>query len=110
MITDVTAIGFANNRIRLTANRLDELYYMSKSLVDDWNGQNMAARLPPGNNTILDDGSATDGRNPITADDCYGIVLRAQEFIDTLEANNKAKLVSISKVSAPPAGSPLRLR
>lgn len=110
MITDVTAIGFANNRIRSTANLLDQLYYVSKALTDDWNGQNMAARLQPGDNTILDDGSATDGRNSISADDCYGIVIRAQEFIDGLEADNKSKLVSISKVAAPVAGSPLRLR
>ncbi len=110
MITDVVAISFANNRIRTTANLLYQLYYVSKALTDDWNAQNMATLLPPGDGTLLDDGSFQDGRNHISADDCYGIVLRAQEFIDTLEANNNTKLISISKVVAPVAGNPLRLR
>lgn len=99
MIEDPKAIRFANEGIRPTADAILKIYHILKGLVDDWDYQNMASVLPPGNNDIVDDGSATDGRNPITADDCYALILRANEIIQGLEANNKANLASIIKVS-----------
>jgi len=99
MITDPVAVGFTTNRIRSAANHLTQTYYAMKALVNDWNSLNMGARLAPGDSTVVDDGASTasDGRYPVTADDCYALILRAQAFVTELEANNNTYLTTILK-------------
>lgn len=99
MITNPTAVRFANDQARPMADRLAKAYYAAKQIVNNWNAQQLAGLLPPGSATVIDDGSSTDGRSPISADAVYGIVLRAQALIDDLEANGAAKLTSILAVA-----------
>ena len=97
--TNPQAIAFSNGRIRPMADKLAQAYYSCKSLVNDWNDQNVAAVIIPGDSTIIADGSATDGRNQITNDNAYGIVLQAQAFVNSMEASNSANLTAILKVA-----------
>ena len=93
------AVAFANTRIRPAADLLEKAYWIAKALVNDWNAQNVAAVIPPGDATLIGDGSAVDGRPRITNDNAYGIVLQAQSFVTGLEAANAANLTAIQKVA-----------
>lgn len=104
MNTNPQAIAFANGRIRPAADRLAQAYYMAKALVADWNAQNVAAVIIPGDTVnIISDGSATDGRKPITNDNAYAIILQAQALITLYEASGGAPLTSILLVAPNPA-------
>lgn len=93
------AITFANQQIRPMADKLAQAYYQAKQVLAEWNDQNVAAVIIPGDATVIDDGSATDGRNPITNDNAYGLILQAQAFVDSMEANASANLAAVMKVA-----------
>jgi hypothetical protein len=95
MIESPEAIRFSNEQIRPMADRLAKCYYAAKQLVNNWNDQNLASVLPPGDATVVDDGSATDGRHPISADNAYGIVLQANALVTSMEASNGANLAAV---------------
>jgi len=101
--TNPQAVAWDNTRARPMANLLYQAYLSAKSLVLQYNAQNIAAVCPPGDQTIIADGSATDGRTPITNDDAYAIVLRAQDLVNYFEGTgtvtpNSGYLTNIAKV------------
>jgi hypothetical protein len=85
------------------ADMLYSVYLTAASIVQQWNDQNVAAVIPPGDSTVIADGSATDGRNPLTNDQAYAIILAAQDIANYFEGNvspgapdgSKAKLVPV---------------
>lgn len=102
--TNPQAIAFSNGRIRPEADNLAQAYYKAKAIVADWNAQNVAAVIVPGDNVnIISDGSATDGRKPITNDNAYAIILQAQALITAFEASGGAPLTAILLVAPNPA-------
>lgn len=84
MNTNPQAVTFSNTRIRPSADLLYTCYLTMKSLVSQWNAQNVAAVIP-NDATIIGDGAATDGRAQITDAQATGIITRAQEFINWFE-------------------------
>lgn len=98
-ITNVQAVAFCNQQIRPMADKLAQAYYQAKEIVNNWNSQGLASVLPPGNSSIVADGSMSDGRHPITADNAYGIILQAQSIITSFEASNQTNLTSILLVA-----------
>lgn len=97
-ITDPTAIRFANERIRPMADQLLRAYYQSKLLINDWNAQGMAQRIPNREDLIMD-GHDRDGRSPITGAQATNIIVRAMEYVESMEADNNAKLNTLSAVA-----------
>jgi hypothetical protein len=100
--TNPQAIAFSNGRIRPGADSLAKAYYAAKALVNDWNAQNVAAVIIPGDTTVISDGSATDGRKPITNDNAYAIILQAQALVTLYEASAGAPLTAILLVAPNP--------
>jgi len=92
-----TAVRFANEKIRVGADLLTR-YYFLKEVVDEWNATGMSAFIT---NTadVIEDGSATDGRNVITGIDATAIITRMMEVISDMEAGGNAKLNTVNKVA-----------
>ncbi len=104
--TNVQAIQFSNSQIRPMADLLASTYLSAKKLVNNWNGQNVAAVIP-NDSTVLADGAATDGRAPITDAQATAIITRATEFISWMENglvaspfNGTASLATLGTVNS----------
>ena len=96
--TNITAITFVNNKARPMADILAKHYYMCKDIVNTWNAQSMATNIP-NDATVISDGAATDGRNPVTNAMVTAIITRAQEVIADYEATSNAKLNTVLGVA-----------
>lgn len=71
-------------------------YLNAKMLVDIWHARGLGTSLSNPTDTIPD---TKGGNSPGTANDFSLIVSRMEEFIADLEANGKAKLNTIVKIS-----------
>src|SRR5690348_15835710 len=100
-ITDPTAIKFSNEQIRPIADRFMKLYYASKAASADWTAKGLGA-LFPNDSSLVVDGSATDGRTPITGGDVNIIVSHLNTLIADLEASSNLKRNQIDKVAVNP--------
>ena len=97
-ITNQQAVSFCNERVRVAANHFMKLYWWSKEVSQEWTAQGIGA-LIPNDESVLIDGSATDGRTILTGADIHTLAARVAEFVALLEANTNAKLNQIVKVS-----------
>lgn len=93
-ITDPVAIRFANEKIRVAADMMAQNYWTAKSLLAEWNATGMSTRIPNTADTLTD-GSAQDGRHPMTAAQATAVITRAQEVITDYEATSSAKLNTV---------------
>lgn len=100
-ITNPEAVTFCNEKIRTMADLLARAYYLAKALKDEWYANNMGTLFPTGEGPVVD-GSATDGRHPISADDVTLIVTRCDELVADYEANSGAKLNTLLAVAVNP--------
>lgn len=80
------AVAFANGRIRPMADLLYTAYQTAKSVVQQWNSQNVAAVIP-NDSTVIADGSATDGRAQITDAQATTIITRCTDLINWMEGS-----------------------
>ncbi len=71
---------------RPMADILYGAYLSAKSYVELWNAQGMGTYIP-NDTTVIDDGSATDGRSPVTDAQVNNILNRCQELINWLETD-----------------------
>ena len=97
-ITDPEAVRFANEQIRVAANRLSQAYAFANVVIDNWNATGISSKLTNTADPVID-GSATDGRPPITGADCNNIINRLTELQTDYEASGSAKLNTILAVS-----------
>lgn len=97
-ITNVEAVTFCNQRVRVMADLLARAYYLSKIVANEWNANAMAS-LIPNTSEVVNDGSAVDGRHEITGADATAIVTRCNELIADMEATSNAKLNTILAVA-----------
>jgi hypothetical protein len=102
-INNATAIKFANEQIRVLADKYAQLYYLSKMVSDIWTAQGMAT-LIPNTSDILEDGAPADGRAQITGAMVNGLLTNCQALITDLEASTKLKLNGLLKVAVQPRG------
>jgi hypothetical protein len=96
-VTNAQAVAFSNNRARRMADLLYSAYLTAKSLVSEWNAQNVSD-VVPNTSDLLVDGSALDGRAPVTGAQVTNIVTRCQELIADYEAGGSAKLNTVVAV------------
>ena len=94
-ITNPQAVAFCNTQIRPTCDRFIQLYYQCKQVQDQWTAQGLAALLPNSTDNIVD-GSATDGRSPITDGNVNIIMSQIGTFIANMEATSKLQYNQIA--------------
>lgn len=89
--TNAQAIAFSNGKIRPMADLLYTAYETAKSVVQQWNSQNVAAVLPNDANLIQDGATVAtgtpDGRAPITDAQATTIITRCQDLINWMEGS-----------------------
>ena len=84
--TNPQAVNFANTKIRPMSDLLYTAYETAKSVVQQWNSQNVAAVIP-NDTTVIADGAATDGRAQITDAQATTIITRCQDLINWMEGS-----------------------
>lgn len=100
-VTDVEAVKFANERVRVAADKLAQAYYFAKLVRDEWFANDMASLFPGGGGIVVD-GSASDGRHPVTAEQVTNLITRCDELLTDYQATSNAKLNTILQVSVNP--------
>ena len=95
-ITDPQAVRFANEKIRVAADKLAQAYWHAKRVQAEWAAN---PGLIANKADVIDDGSKTDGRPPITGTDANNIVNRLAELTADYEAGGSAKLNTILGVA-----------
>ena len=102
-ITDSTAVNFVNTQVRAGADKTMQFYWWMKALkVAYASNPNLATLLANDATATVVDGSATDGRTPITGADVQSFLMNVNTFINTLEANSSALLNNFSKIAVNP--------
>jgi hypothetical protein len=84
--TNPQAIRISNEKIRVASDRFGQLYnrckaYQAEATAEGW------LSLFPADNEVIEDGSATDGRAPITNQDVRDFIGDLSAFVSFLEAN-----------------------
>lgn len=100
-ITDPEAVRFSNEKARTAADILAQAYYQVKQVQDEWFATGMSSLIPNTADLIVD-GSATDGRHPVTGADVTNIITRCGELVTDYEDASSAKLNTILNVAVNP--------
>lgn len=98
MIDNPEAVRFANEKVRPVADRYAQLYWAAKILLTEWDASNIGA-LIPNTSEVIDDGSAEDGRTPITGAMVNGLKANLALLVGDLENNGGAKLAGLSIIA-----------
>ena len=96
--TNPQVIAFCNAHARPMADSMASNYWTAKKIVTEWNSLNLAA-LILNDGTLIADGSATDGRSPISGTMVTNIIVRATEIVTDYEAAGNAKLNTVAQVA-----------
>jgi len=92
------AVAVANEKIRPLCDRMAQLYNALKAAQIEFTAEGWAT-LFPNDSEILVDGSAQDGRTPITNADVRNFMLTdAVAFLNALEASSNAGRDRIHKI------------
>lgn len=97
-ITNPEAVKFCNEKVRVAADKLASAYFLAKEVQAEWFANSMSDVIPNDSSPVVD-GSATDGRHPITGADATNIITRLGELITDYEASANAKLNTILGVA-----------
>jgi hypothetical protein len=95
------AVRVANEKIRVAADRLGQFYNLSKALSAEGTAEGWLT-LFPNDVEVMVDGSATDGRTPITNADVRDIITMIQDLITWAEAASNARRNLMLKVAVNP--------
>ncbi len=90
-ITDPQVRRFANEKARVLADLATKYYYAALAFQNEWDATGMGALIPNSADVIVD-GSATDGRTPITGANVNGLQGHVAAMVTELEANTNQKL------------------
>lgn len=111
-VTDPTAIGFCNEKVRPLANLLAQLYYSGKAIIDEYEARGGTNFIPNDPAEIIEDGADADSRPVINGEDVTRIGLIMTTIIADLKANDNEKLGWIFAVAhrpqmLPPGAEPI---
>ena len=90
-ITDPEAVRFSNEKVRTLADAATRYYYAALAFGNEWDATGMGSKIPDTADGIVD-GSATDGRTPITGANVNGLKTHVDAMVTDLEANSNTKL------------------
>ena len=99
--TNPQAIYVSNNKIRPAADKMGQVYNFFKSLQSEAAAQGWPS-LFPADLEVISDGSATDGRNPITDTDVSNFISMVTTFINWMEASSNANRNLTMKIAVNP--------
>ena len=92
-IDNPQAVRFSNEQLRPLADALVSAYWTAKAVVANYYASpELGTAYTDGIAETISDGSATDGRQPVTGNDALGMVTQASGWISTCEANGGAVL------------------
>ena len=100
-ITNPEAVRFANERLRVAADKLAQAYWFCKEVEREWYANNMGDIFPVADGPVVD-GSATDGRHPIGGNEAALLITRCSELVADYEAGGNAKLNTILAIAVNP--------
>jgi len=103
-ITNPQAVAFSNERVRALADKAAAYYWAAKAFLLEWDAAGIGAVIPNDAGELMVDGSATDGRTPITGAGVNGLKGHVALMVADLEANANAKLNILLKIEV--NGSP----
>ena len=101
-ITDPTAVLFCNTQVRPGADKTCQFYWWMKALKQQYLANPNLASLISSDASLVVDGSAQDGRTPITGADVQAFLTNVNTFLTSLEANNAAILNVFAKIAVNP--------
>ena len=90
-ITNVQAISFCDKYARPTFDFIMQMYFYGLTVQAIWGSQGLAALLPNSTDLIVD-GSAQDGRPPITDGNVNTLITNMSTFFGQFTANSNALL------------------
>lgn len=96
--TNPQAVAFSNNYARVGADAVVSAYLTMKRVTQIWTGQNVAAVIP-NDSTLMGDGSAVDGRVPITDAQVNTLISNMNTLIADFEASSNLILNQMLQVS-----------
>lgn len=100
--SNVQAVKIANEKIRPLADRMGQLYNALKSAQIEFTAEGWAT-LFPNDSEVVVDGSAADGRTPITNAEIRAFMLTdATAFLNALEASTNAGRDRVFKIAVNP--------
>lgn len=97
-ITNPQAVLFCNSIARPLADKMIQLYYACLEAQSAFTAQGLAAVLPNSDDTIVD-GSATDGRSPITDGDVNILLSLAGTYITNMQASSNLQFNQVAVVA-----------
>ena len=98
-ITNAEAVAYCNSRLRPAYDRFAQLYYEAKSLRQEWDANGLGDIIAYNNGDLVVDGSASDGRHPISGVDVNNLITRLTEVVTDMEASSNAKLNTVLAVA-----------
>lgn len=101
-ITDPTAIGFIDEKIRPLADMLARVFYTGKVIIDEYNTRGGSSFIPNDPLAIIKDGAELDSRPVLSGADVVKLGLVMSTLIADWEANANAKLKNIMTVANRP--------
>jgi hypothetical protein len=101
-ITNPEVVAFCNQRVREAADRLAQTYFLAKAVTAEWFANNLSTAIAYDNGDLVVDGSAIDGRHPISGIDVNNLITRLMELTADYEASSNAKLNTILAVAVNP--------
>ena len=87
----VQAVKFSNEKIRVSADLLAQLYNFANTVIDEWNALE-GVKLIPNTTEVIADGSGNDGRTIITGANANNVITRLQEFVNDMNENNSVNI------------------
>lgn len=103
-ITNPQAVRFANQEVRTVADKAAAYYWQAKAFLAEWDANGLGSVIPNDATELVVDGSAEDGRGPITGKDINNLKGHIETMVADLEANASLKLNILSKIEV--NGSP----
>ena len=100
-IADAEAVKFSNEKIRVAADALATAYYLAKQVEQEWYANNLGELFVSGEGPVVD-GSASDGRHPLSADAVLLVVTRCSELVADFEDASNAKLNTVLAAAVNP--------
>lgn len=103
-ITDPKFVKFANERLRPTADMAEQAYQTFKRLQQEWVA-NAASGIPNQGEDLFADGSASDGRKPMSGAIAHGLkglcdlMVTWYETNATIDGVTKTRIAHVQSVS-----------
>lgn len=101
-ITDPQIVKFSNERIRPLADAFARAYNMAVVVMNQWAAKGLDQSVPNDPSYVIADGSAEDGRSPVTGADLHAIMDAAGMIIGLAQQNDGVVGHQILKVAVNP--------